>query len=142
MLFTYFYFKILYTILEGYFPLTAITKYWLYFRCGTSVEPILHPIVYTSHSPTPSVPLPTTLVTTSLFSPSVSAFFLYSIIPTFFLTFTSLFVLFKFHIRVIAYSICLCPSDLIHSFLLPWTGNQHTEQSRRNVKREHAEKQL
>ena len=60
-------FLFFYTIFKDHFPFTFITKYWPYFPCCNTFESVLHPMYCT-------FPLP--LVTTSLFSVSVSLPFL------------------------------------------------------------------
>ena len=94
-----FYLQLLQNI--GYIP--HIVQYIL--------QPILHPIVCTSHSPTPILPLPLSLITISLFSISVSLL-LFCYIHQF-------VVFFRFHIQVVSYSIYLSLSDLISLSLMP-----------------------
>lgn len=66
-----------YTVFKGYFPFIVISKHRL---CSPFVQYILentlYPVGYTYHSPNPCCPCPFPLVTTGLFSVSVTLFLL------------------------------------------------------------------
>ena len=101
-----------YKILKGCFPLTVIMKYWLFSpycippMYSHILEPVLYPVVCTFYSPTLMLPILSPLMTTRLFSVSVSLFLFWYIHQ---------FVVFcTFHISMISYRIYLSLSGLFH----------------------------
>ena len=100
-------------IFKGYFPFTVTTKYWLHSLCCT-VHPwacLTTSSLYLPLSHLDVVSPSSSLVTTSEFW-SHEQFGLVNLLL--FCYISSFIVLFRSHIQVVSYSICLFPSDLSH----------------------------